>query len=62
MVSLLYLAGIYNWLFWLMVLISGICDGLISEGALSLFALVILALPLVVSLIAGICFYRCKRG
>ncbi len=62
MVSLLYLAGIYNWLFWFMVLIGGICDGLLSEGVLSLFALVILALPLVVSLIAGICFYRCKRG
>lgn len=61
-VLLIYPAGIYNWLFWLMVLIGGICDGLLPERILSLFALVILALPLVVALIAGICFYRCKRG
>lgn len=61
MVSLLYLAGIYNWLFWLMVLISGICNCIIPDGILSLFALVILVLPLVIALIAGICFYRCKR-
>lgn len=61
-VFLLYLAGIYNWLFWFMVLIGGICDGLLPEGVLSLFVLVILALPLVVALIAGISFYRCKRG
>lgn len=62
MVCLLYLAGVYNWLFWFMVLIGGICDGLIPESILSLFALVILVLPLIVALIAGICFYRCKRG
>lgn len=61
-VLLIYLAGIYNWLFWLMVLIGGICDGLLPERILSLFALVILALPLVVAVIAGICFCRCKRG
>lgn len=61
MVSLLYLAGIYNWLFWLMALISGICNCIIPDGILSLFALVILVLPLVIALIAGICFYRCKR-
>ncbi len=62
MVSLLYLAGVYNWLFWFLVLISGICDGIIPDGILSLLALVILALPLVIALIAGIYFYRCKRG
>lgn len=62
MVSLLYLTGIYNWLFWLMVLVGGICDGLLPDGILSLFVLVILTLPLGVALIAGICFYRCKRG
>lgn len=62
MVSLLYLAGVYNWLFWFMVLIGGICDGIISDGILSLFALAILVLPFVIALIAGICFYRCRRG
>lgn len=62
MVSLLYLSGIYNWLFWLMVLIGGICDGKVSDDILSLFAMAILALPLAVALIAGICFCRCKRG
>lgn len=62
MIFLFYLAAVYNWLFWFMVLIGGICDGLIPEGILSLFALVILALPLIVALIAGICFCRCKRG
>lgn len=61
-VSLLYLAGVYNWLFWLLVLVIGICDGIIPDDILSLFALVILALPLAIAVIAGICFYRCKRG
>ena len=62
MVFLLYLAGVYNWLFWFMVLIGGMCDGLIPESILSLFVLVILTFPLIIALIAGICFYRCKRG